>query len=111
MRREHDYGVIEIEAFTKPIAIAFARELKQKLSGVRGLIIDLRTNGGGDAEAMSDVASTFFGVDTNLGRFTDRAGTSFTISTRYRSLLTSYPGRAHRSSASRPDQRTHRECG
>lgn len=91
MRREHGYGVIEIEAFTKPIAMAFARELKQKLSGVRGLIIDLRTNGGGDAEAMSEVASIFFGVDTNLGRFTDRAGTSFTISTRYRSMLTSFP--------------------
>jgi carboxyl-terminal processing protease len=90
MRREHDYGVIEIEAFTKSIAIAFARELKQKLSGVRGLVIDLRSNGGGDAEAMSEVASTFFGVDTDLGRFTDREGTSFTISTRYRSLLTSY---------------------
>ena len=91
IRREGDYAVIEIEAFTKPIAMAFAREFKQKLSGLRGVIIDLRTNGGGDAEAMSDIASIFLGIDANLGRFTDRAGTSFTISTRFRSLLTQYP--------------------
>ncbi|MGH9932987.1 MAG: S41 family peptidase [Pyrinomonadaceae bacterium] len=88
VRREQGNSVIEIEAFTKSIAVAFARDLKQKLAGARGLILDLRTNGGGDAEAMSDIASTFLGVGTNLGQFTDRAGTSFTISTPFRSLLT-----------------------
>jgi carboxyl-terminal processing protease len=91
IRRERDYAVIEIEAFTKPIALAFARELREKLAGARGIIIDLRTNGGGDAEAMSDIASIFLGVNTNLGRFTDRAGTSFTISTRFRSIFAQYP--------------------
>lgn len=91
MRRERDYAVIEIDAFTKVIAQTFVRELQQKLSGVRAVIIDLRTNGGGDAEAMRDIASVFLGADTDLGRFTDRAGTSFTISTRFRSLLTQYP--------------------
>ena len=90
-REQGEYAVIEIEAFTKSIAVAFARDLKQKLPGARGLILDLRTNGGGDAEAMSDIASTFLGIGTNLGQFTDRAGTSFTISTHFRSLLTPDP--------------------
>ena len=87
VHRERGTSIIEIEAFTKPIAVAFARDLKKKLAGARGLILDLRTNGGGDAEAMSDIASTFLGTGTNLGQFTDRAGTSFTISTHFRSLL------------------------
>ena len=90
-RQRGEYAVIEIEAFTKPIAVAFAGDLKQKLAGTRGLILDLRTNGGGDAEAMSDIASTFLGIGTNLGQFTDRAGTSFTISTHFRSLLAPDP--------------------
>ena len=90
-REQGEYAVIEIEAFTKSIGVTFARDLKEKLGGARGLILDLRTNGGGDAEAMSDIASTFLGVGTNLGRFTDRAGTSFTISTHFRSLLTPDP--------------------
>jgi carboxyl-terminal processing protease len=92
MRRERgEYVVIEIDAFSKPIAALFARSLKKKLKGARGVILDLRANGGGDAEAMSDIASTFLGVGTSLGQFTDRAGTSFTISTHLRSLLTPDP--------------------
>jgi carboxyl-terminal processing protease len=89
IRRERGkYAVIEIDAFTKPIAIAFARAVKEKLGGVRGVILDLRSNGGGDAEAMSDVASSFLEIGNGLGQFTDRAGTSFTISTHSKSLLT-----------------------
>ena len=90
-RRRSGYAVIEIEAFTKPIAVDFARDLKQKLKGATGLVLDLRMNGGGDAEAMSDIASTFLGIGTSLGQFTDRAGTSFTLSTHFRSLLTPDP--------------------
>ena len=85
------YAVIEIEAFTKSIAVDFARDLKRKIGNARGLILDLRLNGGGDAEAMSDIASTFLGIGTSLGQFTDRAGTSFTLSTHFRSLLTPDP--------------------
>ncbi|HEV7797400.1 MAG TPA: S41 family peptidase [Pyrinomonadaceae bacterium] len=89
VRRERgEFVVIEIDAFTKPIAIAFARALKEKLGGTRGIILDLRGNGGGDAEAMSDIASSFLGSGNGLGQFTDRAGTSFTISTHSKSLLT-----------------------
>lgn len=88
-RRERGaYAVIEIDAFTKPIASSFARVLKEKLPGVRGVILDLRSNGGGDAEAMADVASSFLDAGLNLGQFTDRAGTSFTISTHSKSLFT-----------------------
>jgi carboxyl-terminal processing protease len=58
------------------------------LNGARALVLDLRTNGGGDAEAMSDIASNFLGVGTSLGQFTDRAGTSFTLSTHFRSAFT-----------------------
>ena len=61
--------------------------MKKKLNGARGVILDLRGNGGGDAEAMTDVASTFLGSDSNLGQFTDRFGISFTISTHSRSLF------------------------
>ena len=87
-RRERDaYVVIEIDAFTKPIAAGFARDLKEKLSGARGVILDLRGNGGGDAEAMTDVASTFLGSGFNLGQFTDRFGVSFTIATHSHSLF------------------------
>ncbi len=82
------FAIVEIDAFTKPIATAFARALKEKLAGARGLVLDLRSNGGGDAEAMSDIASSFLNVGNSLGIFTDRAGTSFMISTHSKSLFT-----------------------
>lgn len=86
-RREQGYAVIEIDVFTKPIAAAFASGLKKQLNGVRGVIVDLRRNGGGDAEAMTDIVSTFLNSASNLGQFTDRFGSSFTISTHSRSLF------------------------
>src|SRR6185295_7190947 len=64
-----------------------ARGLRKKLDGARGVIVDLRGNGGGDAEAMTDIASTFLGSGSSLGQFTDRFGISFTISTHSRSLF------------------------
>ena len=87
VRREKNIAVIEIDAFTKPIAAAFAQALKEKLDGARGIILDLRGNGGGDAEAMADIASAFLGGGFDLGQFTDRAGTSFAITTYARSLF------------------------
>ena len=83
--REASIAVIEIDAFTRPIAYTFTRVLQEKLAGARGVIIDLRNNGGGDAEAMADVASTFLGEKVGLGQFTDRSGSSFEISTRLKS--------------------------
>ena len=87
-RERGDYAVVSLDAFTKTIATDFARTIREKVKGAKGVIIDLRTNGGGDAEAMSDIASSFLGVGVDLGQFTDRVGTSFTIYTQPRSLLT-----------------------
>jgi carboxyl-terminal processing protease len=88
-RERGEYAVIDLDAFTKPIATTFGRTVHEKLKGARGVIIDLRTNGGGDAEAMSDIAATFLGIGVDLGQFTDRVGTSFTIFTQATALLTS----------------------
>ena len=81
------YAVVEMDAFTNLTAANFANYLNDKLKGIRGVIVDLRANGGGDAEAMADVASAFLGAGFSLGQFTDRSGVSFTISTRSRSPL------------------------
>ena len=51
------------------------------LEGAEGIVLDLRSNGGGDAEAMADVASLFLDEGTNLGRFADRSGASFELET------------------------------
>jgi carboxyl-terminal processing protease len=88
-RVKGEYAVLEIDAFTKSIAVDFARGLKEKIEGARGLILDLRNNGGGDAEAMADIASAFLGSGLDLGQFVDRSGGNFTISTRSKSLFTS----------------------
>lgn len=68
------YGVVELEAFTQAIALDFVRTLAGRLRGVRGLVIDLRNNGGGEAESMVEIASAFLPAGRNLGRFTDRTG-------------------------------------
>jgi carboxyl-terminal processing protease len=75
VRRVHNgIGVIEFDFFTQPVALDFMRALDGKLRDVRGLIIDLRYNGGGEAEAMTEVASAFLPAGKSLGRFTDRNG-------------------------------------
>ena len=74
------------------------------------MILDLRSNGGGDAEAMTDIASTFLGAGLSLGQFTDRDGASFTISTHSRSLFTP-EDRANKTSAGGIDERTNVERG
>jgi carboxyl-terminal processing protease len=92
IRRERGkFIVAEIDAFTPTIALNFTRQLKRKLDGARGVILDLRGNGGGEAEAMADVASSFLGPRVGLGTFTDRWGLSFNIKTRDRSLLAPEP--------------------
>jgi carboxyl-terminal processing protease len=75
VRRERGrVGVIELDVFTQTTAVDFVRALDGKLRGVRGLIVDLRRNGGGEAEAMTEVASAFLPAGKSLGRFTDRSG-------------------------------------
>jgi carboxyl-terminal processing protease len=67
-------GVIELDIFTQSNALEFVRALEGKLRDVRGLVIDLRQNGGGETEAMTEVASVFLPAGKSLGRFTDRSG-------------------------------------
>ncbi len=93
VRRERsDYAVIEIDAFTRTIANTFKRIAVEQLKCARGIILDLRRNGGGDAEAMSDVASTFLGLGVDLGQFTNRAGFSFDLFTQAKSSLSAANG-------------------
>lgn len=89
-RRNGNIAVVEMDAFTKPIATAFAGTLREDFRNVDGIILDLRNNGGGEAEAMTDVASAFLKAGLELGRFTDRFGSSFTLSTRRRSPLMAF---------------------
>lgn len=85
VRQSRGFAVVEMDAFTKPIAATFARALSQNLRNARGIILDFRGNGGGDTEAMTDVASAFLGSGLNLGQFIDRFGTVYAISTRTKS--------------------------
>ena len=86
-REPNEYAVLEIDAFTQAIAINFAGEFPEKLANARGIVVDLRENGGGDAEAMAEIASFFLPEGTDLGEFSDRWGSSFKLLTRARSLF------------------------
>jgi carboxyl-terminal processing protease len=61
--------------------------LKDVSRDARGVVLDLRANGGGDAEAMIDVASSFLGAGFNLGRFIDRSSIQIPLVTREKSPL------------------------
>ncbi|HVQ36469.1 MAG TPA: S41 family peptidase [Pyrinomonadaceae bacterium] len=94
MRIRHARGgvtVVEIDAFTKAIAAEFSRLFRHKIADARGVILDLRSNGGGDAEAMTDVASAFLRAGTGLGRFTGRDGSGFALMTYSKSPFTPEP--------------------
>jgi carboxyl-terminal processing protease len=78
-RAQGGLAIIEIDAFTKPIVANFAQALTKKTGAARGIILDLRSNGGGDTEAMTDVASAFLRAGTDLGQFTGRDGSGFTM--------------------------------
>lgn len=67
-------GVAQFNAFTPEIAAGLARALKGKLRDADGIVLDLRDNGGGESEAMTDIASLFLPAGTKLGSFTDRRG-------------------------------------
>ena len=73
-RRAGPFAVIYFNTFTQELALELTRALRTNLRHARGLVLDLRDNGGGDAEAMTDIASVFLPTDTSLGRFNDRAG-------------------------------------
>ena len=76
LRIHHQRGValVAIDAFTHTLALEFARAMNGKLGHASGLVLDLRNNGGGDAEAMAEIASSLLPTATGLGRFIDRHG-------------------------------------
>jgi C-terminal peptidase prc len=78
-------AVVEMDAFTRPVAAAFMKALNEKIAGARAIVLDLRNNGGGDTDAMSDVASAFLDPGVGLGQFIGRDGSGFTISTHSKS--------------------------
>jgi len=80
-QRKGKIAVLRIDAFTQSVALDFSKVLPDVLQGAQGIILDLRFNGGGDAEAMADVASLFLDDGTNLGKFADRSGASFELQT------------------------------
>lgn len=80
-REQDGFAIINLEAFTRTIASDFLKQLPQMVKGARGIVLDLRTNGGGDAEAMTEIASAFLDTGVNLGKFADRSGSSFELFT------------------------------
>jgi carboxyl-terminal processing protease len=65
---------IEIDAFTRTLVLELIGSARDTLRHTRGIVLDLRNNGGGDATAMAEVASLFMPPATPLGQFTDRQG-------------------------------------
>lgn len=74
-------AILRIDAFTQSLALEFSKALPAALEDAEAVVLDLRGNGGGDAEAMADVASLFLDDGINLGRFADRSGASFELQT------------------------------
>jgi carboxyl-terminal processing protease len=86
--RDDKFVTLDLQAFTQLVAFEAARALKEKLRDSRGIILDLRNNGGGDADAMAAIAAIFLGDGLSLGRFTDRGGLSFELSTLSKLVMT-----------------------
>ena len=80
-QRKGRVAILRIDAFTQSVALEFSKALPNVLDGAEGIVLDLRANGGGDAEAMADVASLFLDDGINLGKFADRSGATFELQT------------------------------
>lgn len=80
-QRKGNIAVLRLDAFTQTVAMDFSKSLPEVLEGAESIILDLRSNGGGDAEAMADIASLFLEDGINLGRFADRSGAAFELQT------------------------------
>jgi carboxyl-terminal processing protease len=75
VQKSEGFAVVNFNMFVPEIASELMRALRKgELRGARGLVMDLRDNGGGHAETMTDIASAFLPQGTNLGEFTDREG-------------------------------------
>jgi carboxyl-terminal processing protease len=72
-RLDRDFGYITFNGFWPETAAEFERAIKI-LHDTRGLIIDLRENGGGAAFSAAQMASYLFPRQTSLGQFVSRTG-------------------------------------
>ena len=88
VREDSKYVYVEVQTFTQLLAFEALRALKDQLRNARGIVLDLRNNGGGDADAMAAIAAVFLGDGFALGRFTDRGGLSFELSTYSKLVMT-----------------------
>ncbi len=68
-------GYIELTGFGPEIERDFDLAMQQ-MQNTRGLILDLRNNGGGFVTTVSQIASYFFAEETDLGEFITRYGRS-----------------------------------
>ena len=80
-QRKGKIAFLRLDAFTQTVALDFSKSLPEVLDGAEGIVLDLRFNGGGDAEAMADIASLFLEDGISLGKFADRSGASFELQT------------------------------
>lgn len=71
----HRIGYIDVTGFGQEVERDFDHAI-QDLEGTRGLIIDLRNNGGGFVNSVLQIASYFFPEQTDLGEFISRDGRS-----------------------------------
>lgn len=84
--------LVAFDTFAPETALEFNRAVTGRLRTARGIILDLRNNGGGDAEAMTEMASTFLPAGQSLGRFTGRnSSTTFEPQTRSAMLFFADP--------------------
>jgi carboxyl-terminal processing protease len=67
------YGYIKFDGWKPPVDEQFKTELA-KLIDTPGLIIDLRDNGGGQADVLLNIASSFFPGEVTFGGFKKRGG-------------------------------------
>lgn len=77
--RKQNFVIVETEGFTQELVIKLLRALSDKLANANGVVLDLRRNGGGDADAMAEIADLFLPKGIDLGSFTDRAGSTLQL--------------------------------
>ena len=69
----HRIGYIELTGFGQEVEQQFEQAMEE-LQETRGLILDLRNNGGGFVNSVLQIASYFFPEQTDLGEFIGRDG-------------------------------------
>jgi carboxyl-terminal processing protease len=88
MSRRNGILVINLQGFTQSLASDLVRAFKEESRDARGVVLDLRENGGGDADAMAEIAALFLGEGVSLGAFTDRAGATLQLISHSKSAIT-----------------------